>query len=288
MIQDAFIYDCTPHFVHFVYKFTGKERDSESGNDYFGARYYASSMGRWTSPDLSVQEEPVPYAKMDNPQSLNLYSYVWNNPLKSVDPDGHDNYTYDQAGNETSHTDQHGFWWHTIHDDNYTLNADDGKSYKLDSALTKLGDGQRYTLVSPEASEKMIGSMMNQAAQTAQTNIFTFGANSPHGGKLDFEWQGLSSSSLYLDGGGGAHQYDFVANEIWGYAAASRDIPRGIAGGGVGGWQMVDHFKNGHDFEWNWCARSASDQPADNKAIGMGFSRYASQHPLAYLNYVIP
>ena len=34
-----------------TYKFTGKERDSESGNDYFGARYYASSMGRMLSPD---------------------------------------------------------------------------------------------------------------------------------------------------------------------------------------------------------------------------------------------
>jgi RHS repeat-associated protein len=33
------------------YKFTGKERDSESGLDYFGARYYGSNMGRWMSPD---------------------------------------------------------------------------------------------------------------------------------------------------------------------------------------------------------------------------------------------
>ena len=70
--------------------FTGKERDSESGNDYFGARYYASSMGRFMSPDWSAQEEPVPYAKMDDPQSLNLYAYVRNNPLTRVDADGHD------------------------------------------------------------------------------------------------------------------------------------------------------------------------------------------------------
>lgn len=69
--------------------FTGKERDTESGNDYFGARYYASSMGRFMSPDWSAHEEPVPYAKLDNPQSLNLYSYVLNNPLRSTDPDGH-------------------------------------------------------------------------------------------------------------------------------------------------------------------------------------------------------
>ncbi len=70
--------------------FTGKERDTESGNDYFGARYYASSMGRFMSPDWSAKAEPVPYAKLDNPQSLNLYSYVLNNPLGKTDPDGHD------------------------------------------------------------------------------------------------------------------------------------------------------------------------------------------------------
>jgi RHS repeat-associated protein len=69
---------------------TGKERDTESGNDYFGARYYASSMGRFMSPDWSAKVMPVPYAKLGNPQSLNLYAYMLNNPLKGTDPDGHD------------------------------------------------------------------------------------------------------------------------------------------------------------------------------------------------------
>ena len=69
--------------------FTGKERDTESGNDYFGARYYASSMGRFLSPDWSAKEESVPYAKLDNPQTLNLYGYMRNNPLGGVDQDGH-------------------------------------------------------------------------------------------------------------------------------------------------------------------------------------------------------
>jgi RHS repeat-associated protein len=68
---------------------TGKERDTESGNDYFGARYYSSAMGRFMSPDWSAKYEPVPYAKLDNPQTLNLYSYVQNNPLSSFDDDGH-------------------------------------------------------------------------------------------------------------------------------------------------------------------------------------------------------
>jgi len=71
------------------YLFTDKERDTESGLDYFGARYYASNMGRFMSPDWSAQEEPVPYAKLNDPQSLNLYSYVLNHPLVGIDPDGH-------------------------------------------------------------------------------------------------------------------------------------------------------------------------------------------------------
>jgi RHS repeat-associated protein len=77
--------------VHFSqHHFTGKERDTESGNDYFDARYYSSAMGRFLSPDWSAKEEPVPYAKLDNPQTLNLYSYVQNNPLARTDPDGHE------------------------------------------------------------------------------------------------------------------------------------------------------------------------------------------------------
>ena len=71
------------------YKFTGKERDTESGLDYFGARYYASNMGRFMSPDWSAKIEPVPYSKLDNPQSFNLYAYVGNNPLSNADTDGH-------------------------------------------------------------------------------------------------------------------------------------------------------------------------------------------------------
>jgi len=71
------------------YKFTGKGRDAESGLDYFGARYYGSTMGRFMSPDWSAKEDPVPYAKLDDPQSLNLYGYVGNNPLNRRDPDGH-------------------------------------------------------------------------------------------------------------------------------------------------------------------------------------------------------
>jgi RHS repeat-associated protein len=71
------------------YKFTGKERDSETGLDYFGARYYSNGLGRFISADWSATPIPVPYADFADPQSLNLYSYVRNLPTIRIDPDGH-------------------------------------------------------------------------------------------------------------------------------------------------------------------------------------------------------
>jgi RHS repeat-associated protein len=59
------------------YRFTGKERDEETGLDYFGVRYYASWLGRWTSGD--------PGGFVDG---LNLYRYARNNPVTLVDEEG--------------------------------------------------------------------------------------------------------------------------------------------------------------------------------------------------------
>jgi len=64
------------------YRYTGKERDEESGFYYHGARYYASWLGRWTSVDpalLNAKEGQ----RLDQP-----YQYVGNRPLVAVDPDG--------------------------------------------------------------------------------------------------------------------------------------------------------------------------------------------------------
>ena len=72
------------------YKFEGKERDTETGNDDFGARYYTSRLGRWLSADWSGVPAPVPYANLTNPQTLNLYAMVSDNPETFADLDGHD------------------------------------------------------------------------------------------------------------------------------------------------------------------------------------------------------
>jgi RHS repeat-associated protein len=70
-------------------KYTGKERDAETNNDDFGARYYSSQFGRWISPDWSAISAPVPYANLSNPQTLNLYAMVRDNPETFADLDGH-------------------------------------------------------------------------------------------------------------------------------------------------------------------------------------------------------
>lgn len=64
-------------------KFTQKERDNETGLDYFIARYYASAQGRFTSADN------VAYSKAVDPQTWNQYAYCRNGPLNRADIDGH-------------------------------------------------------------------------------------------------------------------------------------------------------------------------------------------------------
>jgi RHS repeat-associated protein len=64
---------------------TGKERDAETGLDYFGARYMSAAQGRFTSPDPYM-----PSADVKDPQSWNRYVYARNNPLRFIDPNGLD------------------------------------------------------------------------------------------------------------------------------------------------------------------------------------------------------
>ncbi|AKG53330.1 hypothetical protein DGWBC_0654 [Dehalogenimonas sp. WBC-2] len=62
-------------------KFTGQKLDS-TGLYYYNARYYDAALGRFISADTVIPS-------FLNPQSLNRYSYCYNNPLKYTDPTGH-------------------------------------------------------------------------------------------------------------------------------------------------------------------------------------------------------
>ena len=71
------------------HKFTGKERDAETGLDFFGARYFSGAQGRFTSPDPKMFPHDI-----TDPQSWNKYSYTRNNPLRFTDPNGEDFWDY--------------------------------------------------------------------------------------------------------------------------------------------------------------------------------------------------
>jgi len=74
-------------------RFTGKERDSESRLDYFGARYFSAAQGRFTTADAPFADQSAA-----DPQSWNLYAYVRNNPLRYADPTGKACFDYTSTG----------------------------------------------------------------------------------------------------------------------------------------------------------------------------------------------
>jgi len=65
-------------------RFAAKEHDQVTGFDYFGARYYASQTGRFTTVDPMLDQQKA----LLDPQRWNRYAYALNNPFKVVDPDG--------------------------------------------------------------------------------------------------------------------------------------------------------------------------------------------------------
>ncbi len=82
------------------FTFTGQKIDASDGLMYYGARYYDAALGRFISADTLVPSA-------GNPQSLNRYAYVLNNPLRYTDPTGHracGDYGEDTCGNEGTGT----------------------------------------------------------------------------------------------------------------------------------------------------------------------------------------
>lgn len=84
-----------PRGIDESYQFTQKERDQESGLDYFEMRFLAAGLARFASPDLKYacpdRLRPVELsALVATPQDLNLYAYVRNAPLRFTDPSGED------------------------------------------------------------------------------------------------------------------------------------------------------------------------------------------------------
>jgi RHS repeat-associated protein len=75
-------------------RFVGKEKDEETGLNYFGARYLSAKTGRFLAPDpvraVEGSSGQVNQSMLANPQRISVYGYGLNNPYKFLDPDGRD------------------------------------------------------------------------------------------------------------------------------------------------------------------------------------------------------
>jgi RHS repeat-associated protein len=127
------------------YKFEGKERDTETGNDDFGARYYSNRFGRWLSADWSSIPDPIPYANFTNPQTLNLYAMVSDDPESFADLDGH---TFAQTYQVAS-PGAGSFWDPTSAGSDSTLVTEVEETHWLSE---ELGISQQHIIINPTAS----------------------------------------------------------------------------------------------------------------------------------------
>lgn len=143
-------------------------------------------MGRFASPDWAASPVGIPYSDLRNPQSLNLYAYVTNNPLSSVDKDGHGPCTWCSPW-----WDQVKQWLSSSHQASPSVSATAGQATESSgglSATAKAGTAQagasasygRNTSVSVKASATVAGVTINEGSNsTTAVNGLTanIGAN---------------------------------------------------------------------------------------------------------------
>ena len=141
---------CTPNpgTATTSHKFTGKERDTESGLDNFLARYMASNQGRFFGPDPENAG-----ADLGDPQSWNGYAYARNNPLLFIDPDGR-NYIVcigdPRDQNTRSQMGRKGQTCYDMTDDEYTR-------WRRDNPNIKASPSGILEEIQPDGSMKKVG-----------------------------------------------------------------------------------------------------------------------------------
>jgi RHS repeat-associated protein len=250
-------------------QFTGKERDTESGLDYFGARYYGSALGRFTSPDWSSNPVPIPFANLENPQTFNLYNYVENNPLSLVDKNGHDDYEYDQSGKQTG-VKKRGFWHNFFFGDTYTMNLTAGGNVSLYGPVNELKNGQQYKIVSAADTEKLAAAFVNgNVGKASGESLTAFKEDSKNLHPFDFKRQ-LSGDTLYMWSDNRAYDIDGIGNITWGFLsffAVNGQIGNGTAHLGAAYAQVfVDRTSKP---QWVF-SHTLGDRPQDYDAINAG------------------
>jgi RHS repeat-associated protein len=225
------------------YKFTSKERDAESGLDDFGPRYFGSSMGRFMSPD------PIG-GHLEDPQTLNRYAYVRNNPVNLTDPTGLDfNLNCDKNNGTTC---QGGHQYYKDEDGNYQQTV--VKSDK-DGNLTDQS-GNKY-----HAEVDGLGVHFSQdGSKTSSLGTWVNGSNETK----------FSQTSGALAG----FSFDFhqtskeqTANGTFYYPGAPRDAYEAVLKAGFSASMADDFFNPLHGYIGSYHYRSDGD-PGTGKNSG--------------------
>jgi RHS repeat-associated protein len=191
------------------YKFTGKERDSESGLDNFGARYDASSLGRFMTPD------PLG-GHYEDPQTLNRYAYVRNNPLRFTDPTGLDFYltcsrkdTATCQGGHVGTTDDKGKFTATI------VTSASLQDSKSGNTATVNGNGVQITTAQGTFGGEFINNTpaANGIQGSGALAGFSFDVNGNCGGSC------LASGAFHFNGSGDQARALLSTRGAWSYWA---------------------------------------------------------------------
>jgi RHS repeat-associated protein len=170
-------------------QFTSQERDTESGLDYFGARYHSSGLGRFASADPLLAS-----GKPSQPQSWNRYSYCINNPLVLVDPSG--------------------LMWYVKKGDNQPVwfenNKNPGDGYDIASSVYWGGTGNGYIALDTREDRWKVGFTTEAEAQAASNAMTTETLNLTDGG-ADY---GIINSALSITPNGFFGHGGFVNDAI--------------------------------------------------------------------------
>lgn len=147
-------------------RFAGKEKDKETGLQYFGARYMRNEVGRFTSPDPIGPVDPrtgkINTRILMNPQRINLYAYALNNPFKYIDPFGFSGVLVVQSSGNGGSSMATGHSWIS-----YTLDGGGTTTYGTwgNNPMNK-GNGLHENLESGRVADASRSTHINDAQET--------------------------------------------------------------------------------------------------------------------------
>ncbi|HWR13225.1 MAG TPA: RHS repeat-associated core domain-containing protein [Terriglobales bacterium] len=253
------------------FKFTGKERDTETGLDYFGARYHVSTVGRFLSPDPGNAS-----AEQGDPQSWNGYAYAGNNPLTFTDPDGMNYKVCDNEGKNCADLKDEQFQQYLKDNDKVSITASGKLEITLpDGAKQTIGTATYYNEKIPQmfdSVERMAGLPVRATAAATMTFVQMAGP-----GILNASRAGLEFGSIGIS----------RAGEVLNILQKARSVV-GNQGITVSSREAAEQAAK----EWvGQGARPITDRVTGKvvgqiSADGTKVARYTSAHTKGYINLV--